>query len=142
MKPIVAEQRCMRCHSEPSMAPQELLDRYGDKNGFGRSVGEVIGTLTVSIPADIVEKKVQTNINIFIIMVVLALSLLTILVNIFFSKWVIGPIRILAENADAISLGKLDTEINTAGGDEIAKLAKAFERMKISIRMAFDQLSK
>ncbi|MGD9216190.1 MAG: DUF3365 domain-containing protein, partial [Desulfobacteraceae bacterium] len=33
MKPIVAEERCMRCHSDPAKAPQELLDRYGNING-------------------------------------------------------------------------------------------------------------
>lgn len=142
MKPIVAEQRCMRCHSDPALAPQELLDRYGDKNGFNRSVGEVIGTLTVSVPASVVIEKARNNVMIFIGMVVLFLILLTMTVNIFFSKMVLKPIKYLADNADEISLGRLDTHINTSGGDEIAKLAKAFERMKISIKMAFEQLSK
>lgn len=142
MKPIVAEQRCMRCHSEPALAPQELLDRYGDKNGFGRSVGEVIGTLTVSVPASVVIDKARNNTMIFIGMVILFLAVMTLIVNLFFSKMVLKPIQYLANNADEISLGRLDTHINTSGGDEIAKLAKAFERMKISIKMAFDQLAR
>lgn len=142
MKPIVAEQRCMRCHSDPALAPQDLLDRYGDKNGFHRSVGEVIGTLTVSVPASVVIDKAKKNTIIFIGMVILFLALLTLIVNIFFSKMILKPIQYLADNADEISLGRLDTNINTSGGDEIAKLAKAFERMKISIKMAFDQLAR
>ena len=140
MKPIVAEQQCMRCHSDPALAPQELLDRYGYKNGFGRSVGEIIGALTVSVPASVVINKARNNTLLFIGIVVLFFVLLTLIVNILFSKMVLKPIKHLSTNADEISLGKLETHIDTSGGDEIAKLAKAFERMKISIKMAFDQL--
>jgi HAMP domain-containing protein len=142
MKPIVAHERCMRCHSDPAKAPQELLDRYGNKNGFGRSVGEVIGTLTVSVPASVVMEKARENTMIFIGMVAIFFVLLTLIVNIFFSRMVVRPIKSLAENANEISLGKLDTRINTSGGDEIAMLAKAFKRMNISIKMAFDQLAR
>lgn len=142
MKPIVAKARCMRCHSDPAKAPQELLDRYGNKNGFGRSVGEVIGTLTVSVPASVVMEKARENTMIFIGMVVVFFVLLTLIVNVFFSRMVVRPIKNLADNANEISLGKLDTQINTSGGDEIALLAKAFKRMNISIKMAFEQLAR
>jgi HAMP domain-containing protein len=142
MKPIVAKERCMRCHSDPAKAPQELLDRYGNKNGFGRSVGEVIGTLTVSVPASVVMEKARENTLIFIGMVVVFFVLLALIVNLFFSRVVVRPIKSLADNANEISLGKLDTQINTSGGDEIAMLAKAFKRMNISIKMAFDQLAR
>jgi HAMP domain-containing protein len=142
MKPIVAKERCMRCHSDPAKAPQELLDRYGNKNGFGRSVGEVIGTLTVSVPASVVMDKARENTLIFIGMVVVFFVLLALIVNLFFSRVVVRPIQNLADNANEISLGKLDTQINTSGGDEIAMLAKAFKRMNISIKMAFDQLAR
>ena len=142
MKPIVAEQRCMRCHSDPAIAPKELLEKYGDKKGFGRSVGEVIGTLTISVPASVVMEKAQTNTMAFIGIVALFFGLLIVIANFFFTKVVLRPIKYLADNADDISLGKLDTLINTSGGDEIAKLAKAFDRMKISIKMAFEQLAR
>ncbi|MGD8837200.1 MAG: DUF3365 domain-containing protein [Desulfobacteraceae bacterium] len=142
MKPIVATQRCMRCHGDPGAAPKELLEKYGDKNGFGRSVGEVIGTLTISVPASVVMKKAQTNTMAFTGMVALFFGLLIIIANFFFAKVVLRPIKYLADNADDISLGKLDTRIDTSGGDEIAKLAKAFDRMKISMKMAFERLAR
>lgn len=142
MKPIVAEEACMKCHSDPAKAPQELIDRYGNKNGFNRSVGEVIGTLTVSVPASVVMDKARKNTLIFIGMVVVFFVLLALIVNVFFSSVVLKPIKSLADNANEISLGRLDTQINTSGGDEIAMLAKAFNRMKISIKMAFDQLAR
>jgi HAMP domain-containing protein len=142
MKPIVAKERCMRCHGDPATAPQELLDRYGNENGFGRSVGEVIGTLTVSVPSSVVMDKARRNTMIFIGSVAAFFVLLTLIVNVFFTKVVVQPIKKLADNANEISLGKLDTQINTSGGDEIAMLAKAFNRMKISIKMAFEQLAR
>lgn len=142
MKPIVAKQRCMRCHSEPSKAPQELLDRYGPKDGFGRSVGEVIGTLTVSVPASVVLDKARKNTMIFMVIVAGFFGLLTLLVNILFTRLILTPIRNLADHANEISLGRLDTKIDTSGGDEIAVLAKAFNRMKMSIKIAFEHLSK
>jgi HAMP domain-containing protein len=141
MKPIVAEQRCMRCHSDPAIAPQELLDRYGSENGFGRTVGEVIGTLTVSVPSSVIIEKARNNTIVFIGMVVLFFLLLTLIVNVFFSRMVLKPIQQLSEHANEISLGKLDTQINASGGDEIAALAKAFNRMKKSIRIAFNKMT-
>jgi len=142
MKPIVAKDRCMRCHGDPAKAPKELLDRYGNENGFYRSAGEVIGTLTVSVPSSVVIDKARKNTWVFIGMVVLFFFALTLIVNVFFAKVVLQPIQKLADNANEISLGKLDTQINTSGGDEIAMLAKAFNRMKISIKMAFEQLAR
>jgi HAMP domain-containing protein len=142
MKPIVAKQRCMLCHSEPALAPIELLDRYGDKRGFGLSVGEIIGTLTVSVPSSVVIDKARKNTMHFIGLVILFFVLLAVIVNIFYTKMILKPIKHLTDCADAISLGRLETQINTSGDDEIAKLAKAFERMKTSIKMAFEQLAR
>ncbi len=51
------------------------------------------------------------------------------------------PIRNLTQIADEISRGKLDAEIReTTRGDEIGALARAIERMGVSLQMAFDRL--
>ena len=53
------------------------------------------------------------------------------------------PIRNLTLIADEISRGKLDAEIKEAArGDEIGALARAIERMGVSLQMAFDRLRK
>jgi nitrogen fixation/metabolism regulation signal transduction histidine kinase len=78
----------------------------------------------------------------FIGLVILFFVLLAVIVNIFYTKMILKPIKHLTDCADAISLGRLETQINTSGDDEIAKLAKAFERMKTSIKMAFEQLAR
>ncbi len=141
MKPIIAEQRCMRCHSDPAIAPQALLEQYGNENGFGSSVGEVIGALSITVPSGMIIEQAQADSAAFTGIVVLFFGVLICIANIFFQKVVLRPIKSLADNAGDISLGKLDTVINTSGGDEIAKLAKAFERMKTSIKMAFEHIT-
>ncbi|WP_163338423.1 cache and HAMP domain-containing protein [Desulfopila sp. IMCC35008] len=53
------------------------------------------------------------------------------------------PIRNLTAIADSISKGELGAEINeTSRGDEIGALARAIERMGVSLQMAFDRLRK
>jgi len=53
------------------------------------------------------------------------------------------PILNLTTVADEISRGKLDATIKeTSRGDEIGALARAIERMGISLQMAFDRLRK
>jgi len=51
--------KCMRCHSDPSIAPQGLVEIYGDKHGFYENVGEIRAILSTSYPLD----KDLTNAN-------------------------------------------------------------------------------
>ena len=43
---------CMRCHSLPQSAPQDLVKLYGDKNGFHEEVGKIRAILTTIYPLD------------------------------------------------------------------------------------------
>lgn len=45
-------QDCMACHSTPAVAPKELLERYGDKNGFGEKVGEIRAIISIRAPLE------------------------------------------------------------------------------------------
>ncbi len=49
-------QDCMPCHSTPDIAPKELLDRYGDKAGFGEKVGDVRAVISIRAP---LEQEIQ-----------------------------------------------------------------------------------
>lgn len=62
---------------------------------------------------------------------ILALSLV---IWFFFEKKVVLPVRELEKRATDISVGKKhDEKIEISSGDEIGKLAKALERMRISV---------
>jgi hypothetical protein len=45
-------QDCMPCHSAPELAPKELIDRYGDKAGFGEKVGDIRAIISIKAPLD------------------------------------------------------------------------------------------
>lgn len=135
MKPIIAEQRCLKCHSVPEKAPKEVIERYGDKAAFGMAVGEVIGALSLSVPAtDIINKARHdtTVVNLIIFMGFLAIILI---INVFFQQIVIIPIRKFSRIINEISIGKTNTKITTQGSDELNDLARGFERMRMSINI-------
>lgn len=68
---------------------------------------------------------------------------LILLVRIFFyARSVIKPILQLAEVADKISMGELDTPINVKAKGEVALLADSIERMQVSVKAAIERLQK
>jgi len=44
--------KCMRCHSDPKIAPKGLIEIYGNKNGFHEKEGEIRAILSTSYPLD------------------------------------------------------------------------------------------
>jgi methyl-accepting chemotaxis protein len=143
MEPIVANESCLRCHSTPDVAPAELNSRYATSYGFGlERAGDIYGALAVSVPATVVTSEAKNNTLIFIGLVTVFFIVLTLILNWLYGRVVIKPINHLAKNANAISVGNLDTSIDTSGKDEISQLAKSFERMRTSVKLAFDRLKK
>ncbi len=41
---------CLACHSTPDLAPKQLVDRYGDKNGFGEKEGDIRAIISIRAP--------------------------------------------------------------------------------------------
>ena len=56
------------------------------------------------------------------------------LVLLILNRYVFKPIDALKEHADKISKGEIEERIPISSEDEIGQLAKAFERMRISIK--------
>jgi len=42
-------QSCMRCHSDPKLAPKDLVKRYGDKAGFYEKVGHIRAFFAITL---------------------------------------------------------------------------------------------
>ena len=43
---------CMRCHSDPKLAPANLIIEYGDKAGFGEKIGDIRALISLTYPLD------------------------------------------------------------------------------------------
>lgn len=49
--PVAANKpSCMKCHSDPALAPKELVERYGDKSGFYEKVGNIRAIISIRSP--------------------------------------------------------------------------------------------
>jgi len=46
----ITNRACLTCHSKPGNAPAAMRAIYGDKNGYGWKLNEVVGTQLVSVP--------------------------------------------------------------------------------------------
>lgn len=69
-KPLT--QKCMKCHSTPNKAPKELIDTYGDKNGFYEKIGIIRALLSTEYPLDDSDKFIykSTAVLSFVLLVI------------------------------------------------------------------------
>ncbi len=70
---------------------------------------------------------------------ILVISLLSVFVVVNYSM---QPLKELTEKALALAKGQVDQEIVSESDDEIGHLAKVLERLRISIKVAMDRLSR
>ena len=49
-------QKCMKCHSDPKLAPKDLIKKYGAKNGFFEKTGQIRALLWTIMPLNDVYK--------------------------------------------------------------------------------------
>lgn len=52
---------CLRCHGHPSTAPQDLTDKYGDKDGFHETVGRIRAFISYRFDLDDAMGSAQTS---------------------------------------------------------------------------------
>lgn len=88
-KPVYFTQSCMKCHGDPKRAPQAILNIYGDKKGFFRKEGSVVGVISVGIPVDLNLSEIKEIALIAFLGVIPSLFILYAVVSVFFNR-VIG----------------------------------------------------
>ncbi|WP_459977985.1 diguanylate cyclase [Nautilia lithotrophica] len=45
-------EQCMKCHSNPKLAPKDLIKKYGDKAGFYEKIGHIRAFFSLTLPLD------------------------------------------------------------------------------------------
>jgi HAMP domain-containing protein len=141
-RPIsVSKESCLRCHSSPDLAPKSQLATYGDKNGFGWKLNEIVGAQMISVPASKVFEEAR-NLQIIVIAVISFFFIMAmILINLFLKYTVNNPLKQMAQLAKQISTGDMSGEFPQKSKDEIGILAASLNRMKVSLKMAMDMLN-
>ena len=137
----IEDPACLECHSAVNNAPQTMIERYGNANGFGWQLKDVVGAQIVSIPYDLPLQRANSALQGFVYLLIGSFLFLFLTVNILLVTLVVRPVRKLAAIADQVSLGSLDApEFPTRGSDEITALGLSFNRMRRSLVEALNML--
>lgn len=140
-RPLVNKVACLECHDTAADAPKSMVALYGTQNGFGWKPGEIIGAQIVSVPMSASTLRAERIRKLFLVPFLGFLVLLFLSINILLHFVVIRPMERIAKNAEAVSMGKIDTpEYHYKGRDQIGRLATSFNRMQRSLIEAFRML--
>ncbi len=141
-KPIrINDDACLQCHTTASQAPASLVALYGEANGFGWKLHEIIGAQIVSVPLSVPIAQARQTFLVVMGSLGAVFLLIIIILNVLLSFSVVRPVRHLSTLADEISLGNLEApEIEAKGKGEIASLTTSFNRMRRSLENAMRML--
>lgn len=132
---------CLACHSTPAQAPETLLNTYGNANGFGWKLDEVVGAQVVSVPMSVPLQRADETFKVFMGSLVAVFVLLGVLLNIMLHFIVIEPLKNVSAKADDVSMGNLNIdELKVKGNDEVASIGRSFNRMHRSLNNALKML--
>lgn len=136
----VTKDTCLRCHSTPDLAPPSQIATYGNENGFGWQMNEIVGSQIISVPADRVFQAAWRLKIIAISITGVFLLLAIILINIFLKLTITDPLTKMASLSKKISTGDMSINFEQKGKDEIGILATSLNRLKVSLQMAMEML--
>ncbi len=137
----ITNQACLGCHGHPDNAPLAMKAKYGSVNGFGWKINQVVGAQIVSVPMTVPFARAQKTFATFMGSLIGVFIFVAFLLNIFLNTFIIKRIKRMSSIANDISLGTGQSkEFVIKGTDEVASLAKSFNRMRRSLTSAMDML--
>lgn len=136
----IGKESCLRCHSDPKLAPESQITTYGDKNGFGWKLNEIVGAQIISVPASKVFGAARRLQLIVIGILGVFLLLAILLLNLFLKFTITDPLKQMANLAKKVSTGEMKGEFEQKNHDEIGILAASLNRLKVSLQMAMEML--
>ena len=141
-RPIrVTDAGCLACHSVPAAAPATMVARYGNDNGFGWEMGNVVAAQIVSVPADVPIAKARSTFQLLMTLLAAIFGVIILLANGLLKLFVTRPIQRMSQTANDVSQGNMEApEFETRGKDELSVLARSFNRMRRSLDKAMSLL--
>ena len=136
----ITDASCLRCHSTPDVAPQEMIRIYGNKNGMNWKLNQINGIQIVSVPTSEVFKKAKQSFVVIMGIVTMAFTIAIYMANFWLLRYVVRPIKRVVRVAEAVSTGDMDADFEKVSNDEVGSLVEAFTRMKLSLVMAIRRL--
>lgn len=132
---------CLECHSTVDAAPKKMVALYGNANGFGWKMHEIIGAQIVSVPMDVPIARAHQTFTAVMGSLAAVFLAIFVLLNVTLYRTVIRRVTRLAALADQVSLGNMEAgEFHARSKDEIGVLTEAMGRMKTSLVHAMKML--
>jgi hypothetical protein len=137
---VVASETCLRCHSDPALAPASLITTYGTENGFGWQLNDVVAAQMIYVPAADVFEATRRSLALVMLAFVGVFILAILAINALLRRAVVRPIGLLAALANKVTNYEMGdsqeaafgvASINSVArrGDELGQSARAFQKM-------------
>ena len=129
-RPVRFEAGCMHCHGDPSEAPAEVIERYGQR-GFGHQLGSIEGMDFVGLPMTTAVAKIQRRVVAYLLIFTCAALLFFAASHLVFKRVVVGNLRgmaqVLRATADDDTGEALARQVQSR--DEIAEMVEGVEKL-------------
>ncbi len=137
----IKSESCLSCHSTPDKAPASMVALYGDKNGFGWQLNEIVGAQIFSVPLAVANQQTWESLVLLVGTTSAIFLVLLLLINLLLGWMVVSPVIRMSEIAEQVSMGdSSQPEFVHPGSDEIASLSQSFNRMRRSLDNAMKML--
>ena len=138
---VIKDAKCLACHDTPDTAPKTLVERYGNANGFGWKLNDILTAQIVSAPMQLALARANHVSRIFMASLAGVFLLIFLGVNAMLIFLVVRPVKRLSKTADEVSLGNMEApEFRSNSKDEIGALADSFNRLRKSLAQAIKML--
>jgi protein-histidine pros-kinase len=118
-----------------------MIKLYGTANGFGWKHQEIVGAQIVSVPMSVPIQKAQQAFQTFMGSLLGVFVLIFIVLNVMLNYGIVRPLAKMSRIADEISTGNMEMpEFEASGKDEIAVLARSFNRLRRSLEKAMKMI--
>ena len=137
------EKTCLRCHGDPNDAPTSLIKLYGDKAGFYRPLGEVIGMDTIAIPISKITEGLWVESKNTFLVIIGAIFLFFFSTAVTMKFLIIKRIERIAGHFQQVSIQKDYSRIEPIqmeGKDEISQMAKGFNLLTGKLGQFYETL--
>ena len=137
----LTDRACLACHSTPASAPTTMVDLYGNSNGFGWVLNDVIGAQIVSVPMSVALTRAKHSLLAFVAALSAVFAGMLVILNVLMHFFILKPMQEITALARDVSAGKTDVpEYKVKGRDEIASLGRSFNLMHRSLQNAIRML--
>ncbi|HEY9191436.1 MAG TPA: DUF3365 domain-containing protein [Methyloversatilis sp.] len=137
-RPIrISNPACLACHNSAASAPPTMVKVYGEANGFGWKINEIIGAQVVSVPMAVPVGNADRAFNTFMLSLLGVFVFVMLALNLMLEWLIIRPVARMSAAADQVSTGDFSVpEFGDTGRDEVSVLGASFNRMRRSLETA------